>query len=125
RGGGRANVLRTERVPTPVNLGMTSTAVCVTGMHRSGTSVVAGALALLGASLGEPSRLLKAGADNPKGYFEIRAVVELDDELLAHLGGAWDQPPVLDPGWEHGAGLAPFRERAAGILEDSFGSVGE
>jgi hypothetical protein len=94
-------------------------------MHRSGTSVVAGALSLLGASLGDPSRMLKAGADNPKGYFEIRAVVELDDELLAHLGGAWDQPPVLDPGWEHGAGLTPFRERAAAILVDSFGAEAE
>lgn len=104
-----------------MTLGMSSTAVCVTGMHRSGTSVVAGALAPLGASLGDPGRMLKPGADNPKGYFEIRAVVELDDELLAHLGGAWDQPPVLDPGWEHGPGLAPFRERASALLDDSFG----
>src|SRR5689334_10174307 len=105
-----------------MNLGTTSTAVCVTGMHRSGTSVVAGALAHLGVSLGDPSRLLKAGADNPKGYFEIRAVVELDDELLAHLGGAWDQPPVLDPGWEHAPGLAPFRDRADAGLRASFGA---
>jgi hypothetical protein len=90
-------------------------------MHRSGTSVVAGALSFLGVSLGEPGRLLKPGADNPKGYFEIGAVVQLDDELLAHLGGAWDQPPVLDPGWEHGPGLLPFRERAGAILDDSFG----
>jgi hypothetical protein len=100
---------------------MTSTAVCVTGMHRSGTSVIAGALSHLGASLGDPSRMLKPGPDNPKGYFEIQAVVQLDDELLAHLGGAWDQPPVLDPGWEHGPAVAPFRERAGGILDDSFG----
>jgi hypothetical protein len=96
-------------------------AVCVTGMHRSGTSVVAGALSYLGVSLGDPSRMLKPGADNPKGYFEIGAIVQLDDELLAHLGGGWDQPPVLDPGWEHGPGLAPFRERARGILDNSFG----
>jgi len=100
----------------------TSTAVCVTGMHRSGTSVIAGALSFLGASLGDPGRMLKPGADNPKGYFEIQAVVQLDDELLAHLGGAWDQPPVLDPGWERGPGLAQFRERATAILDDSFGA---
>src|SRR5689334_15423183 len=105
--------------------GTTSTAVCVTGMHRSGTSVVAGALGLLGASLGDPSRMLKPGADNPKGYFEIRALVELDDELLAHLGGAWDQPPVLDPGWERDSALALFRERAAAILDASFGPEAE
>ena len=29
---------------------------------------------------------------------------QLDDELLAYLGGAWDQPPVLEPGWEHDGG---------------------
>jgi hypothetical protein len=96
-------------------------AVCVTGMHRSGTSFVAGALRFLGVSLGAPERMLRPGPDNPKGYFEIQAVTQLDDELLAHLGGAWDQPPVLDPGWELAPELAPFRERAAAILGDSFG----
>jgi hypothetical protein len=100
-------------------------AVCVTGMHRSGTSFVAGALGCLGVSLGRPDRMLKPGADNPKGYFEIKELQQLDDELLAELGGAWDQPPVLDPGWEHDAALAPFRERAAAILDDAFGPPGE
>ena len=99
----------------------TSTAVCVTGMHRSGTSFIAGALRFLGVSLGDPERMLRPGPDNPKGYFEVQSIVELDDELLAHLGGAWDQPPVLDPGWEHGPGLDPFRARAAAILDDTFG----
>jgi hypothetical protein len=47
--------------------------------------------------------------------------MQLDDELLAHLGGAWDQPPVLDPGWELDAGLDPFRTRAAEVLEETFG----
>jgi len=100
-------------------------AVCVTGMHRSGTSFIAGALQFLGVTLGDPARMLKPGADNPKGYFEIKAIVQLDDELLAHLGGAWDQPPVLDPGWELDAGLGPFRERACAILDDTFGPESE
>jgi hypothetical protein len=101
----------------------TSRAVCVTGMHRSGTSFVAGALRFLGVSLGNPERMLRPGADNPKGYFEVSSIVELDDELLAHLGGAWDQPPVLDPGWELDPGLGPFRARGAAILDDSFGTA--
>ena len=102
---------------------MTQIAVCVTGMHRSGTSFIAGALRFLGVSLGDPTRWLKPGPDNPLGYFEIAALTQLDDEVLAHLGGAWDQPPVLDPGWEHADGLGPFRMRAGEILADAFGPV--
>lgn len=89
-------------------------------MHRSGTSFVAGALRCLGVSLGDPSRLMRPGPDNPLGYFEVQAIMELDDELLAHLGGAWDQPPVLDPGWELDSGLDSLRERAARTLDDVF-----
>jgi len=99
----------------------TSSAVCVTGMHRSGTSFIAGTLRFLGVSLGDPERMLRPGPDNPKGYFEVQSIVELDDELLAHLGGSWDQPPVLDPGWEHDPGLVAFRSRAVAILDDTFG----
>jgi hypothetical protein len=94
-------------------------------MHRSGTSLVAGALGRLGVSLGRPDRMLKPGPDNPKGYFEIKELQQLDDELLSHLGGAWDQPPVLDPGWEQDPTLASYRERAAAILDDAFGPAGE
>ncbi len=47
--------------------------------------------------------------------------MHLDEELLAHLGGAWDQPPVLDPDWEHDGALDAFRARAAEILDDTFG----
>lgn len=96
-------------------------AVCVTGMHRCGTSFLAGALRFLGVSLGDPERFMRPGADNPAGYFEIQSIAELNDELLAHLGGAWDQPPVLDPGWEREHGLDDFRARAAQILDDTFG----
>lgn len=99
--------------------------VCVTGMHRSGTSLAARALELLGVSLGSPEGLLPPGSDNPAGYFENKAIQELDDELLAHLGGAWDQPPVLDPGWELDPGLDAFRERARAVLDRDFGPIAD
>lgn len=98
-------------------------AVCVAGMHRSGTSFIAGALRFLGVSLGDPARWLPPGPDNPLGYFEVASLMQLDDEVLAHLGGAWDQPPVLDPGWENDDGLDPFRKRAGEILTDTFGQA--
>ena len=96
-------------------------AICVTGMHRCGTSFLTGALRFLGVSLGDPDRFLRPGFDNPVGYFEIQSIMELNDELLAHLGGAWDQPPVLDPDWELEPSLDGFRDRAVRILDESFG----
>jgi hypothetical protein len=95
--------------------------VCVTGMHRSGTSFTARALHLLGVSLGDPDRIMAPGPDNPAGYWENRDIKELNDELLAHLGGSWDQPPVLDPGWEHDSSLDSLRLRASDVLTDAFG----
>jgi hypothetical protein len=96
--------------------------VCVTGMHRSGTSITARALQLLGVSLGAGDRLMAPGPDNPAGYWENRDIKELNDELLARLGGAWDQPPVLDRGWEQDASLDSLRTRASDVLDDAFGA---
>ena len=91
-------------------------------MHRSGTSFTARALQLLGASLGGPEGLMAPGPDNPAGYWENRDIKELNDEVLARLGGAWDLPPVLEPGWELDERLDPLRTRASAILEDAFGA---
>jgi hypothetical protein len=92
-------------------------------MHRSGTSIAARALQLLGVSLGDESGLLPPGRDNPAGYWENRYIQELDDEILAELGGAWDEPPVLVSGWEQDEALDPFRERGQAILATYFAST--
>ncbi len=90
--------------------------VCVTGMHRSGTSLATRALEALGVWLGRPGSLLPPGPDNPAGYFENQAIQELDDELLAHLGGSWDQPPTLAGEWADDPGLDAFRRRAGEVV---------
>jgi hypothetical protein len=95
--------------------------VCITGMHRSGTSLATRALQLLGLPLGDPEALLAPGPDNPAGYFENRSIQEFDDELLAHLGGSWDRPPTLSGHWSLHAGLDPFRAHAAAVLAAQFG----
>jgi hypothetical protein len=94
----------------------------VSGMHRSGTSFVASVLPVLGVSLGDASRLMRAGPDNPAGYFEVQAMLELNEELLARLGGAWDAPPRLDPGWETAGALDDLRARAARVVDEQFGA---
>jgi hypothetical protein len=99
------------------------TVVCVSGMHRA-ASFAARVIELLGVSLGDAPGLMGPGPDNAAGYFENRAVTELDDVLLAELGGSWDRPPVLRPGWEHDPALDHFREQASAIVRDTFGPAG-
>ena len=72
------------------------TALVVLGMHRSGTSAVAGALVARGANPGEA--LLPSTSDNANGYFEDARLVAASDALLASAGLAWDEPgPVPRP----------------------------
>ena len=47
------------------------------------------------------------GPTTRPGYWENKSIQEFDDELLAALGGAWDHPPVLAPGWEAQPDLGP------------------
>ena len=72
-------------------------AVVVLGMHRSGTSAVAGCLHGLGVDFGP--RLMPATEDNPRGYYEHIDIVNLHDRLLLALGGSWDETRALPPDW--------------------------
>lgn len=71
--------------------------ILVLGMHRSGTSATAGALARLGFHLGDG--LVAAAEDNPKGYFEHADAVALNDRVFAALGRSWDDVRALPGGW--------------------------
>ena len=62
-------------------------AIVVLGMHRSGTSAMAGVLQRLGVDLG--SRLTPGDADNPKGYWEHTELVDIHDRLLRSLSSRW------------------------------------
>ena len=69
-------------------------------MHRSGTSLLAKLLGRVGLDLGDPATLIPSDPeDNPDGYFEQAAVVALDDELLAMLGGHVSAPALAATGW--------------------------
>ena len=93
------------------------TALVVLGMHRSGTSSVAGALTLLGAAA--PLTLMAPAADNPRGFWESNVVMVLDDELLAEAGSSWSDwrrlPRTPDP--------AAARDRIVAALRHEFGEA--
>ena len=86
--------------------------VCIAGMHRSGTSMVARALAACGLDLGAEAELMAATEHNERGHWEHEDFVALADELLARLGGGWDVPPALEEGWAERPELEDFRGRA-------------
>jgi hypothetical protein len=70
--------------------------VAIAGMHRSGTSMTARLLNLVGVHLGASDELLEATADNPAGYWENKQFVDVNDTVLAALGAGWDCPPPAD-----------------------------
>ncbi len=99
--------------------------VFVVGFGRSGTSLVARLLALLGARLGrDEDLLLPVSGDNPRGYFEPAWMVELNDEILSALDTNWWQPFTAPDGWERATELDPLRERARSLLAEKLGEDG-
>ncbi|MBL4681617.1 MAG: glycosyltransferase [Pseudomonadales bacterium] len=73
-------------------------AVIILGMHRSGSSLLAGICHLLGADLG--SDLIPPAKDNPKGFWENQLVVDFHDQLLSKLQRRWDAVlPLRDQWW--------------------------
>jgi len=67
-----------------------NTLVCVLGMHRSGTSSLAGCLEECGLHLGE---VVNSAPHNRKGNKENLPLRAINDDVLALNGGSWDQPP--------------------------------
>ena len=64
--------------------------VIILGMHRSGTSALAGSLQQCGLYLGE---VQERSPHNPKGNRENREIMHLNNAVLAANGGSWDKPP--------------------------------
>jgi hypothetical protein len=91
----------------------------VLGMHRSGTSALARCLGLIGCHAGSLADFPPADAANPRGYWERRDIWAANEELLAALGGGWDEVDDLDE-----SRLSPeARERFAGRAREIVGRL--
>ncbi len=75
---------------------MPLSSIIVLGMHRSGTSCLAGSLEQAGLCLGNVNR---KAPHNPKGNQENRDIMDLNDAVLSASGAAWDSPPDTSPIW--------------------------
>jgi hypothetical protein len=69
--------------------------VLVLGMHRSGTSALAGISHLLGAVA--PATTMEPAPDNPTGFWESQTITLLNEAILVAFGGTWYNCLPLDP----------------------------
>lgn len=84
----------------------------VLGMHRSGTSVLARLLNLMGAYFGPEGVSTGASSENPKGFWERRDVRMLNDHVLHSVGCDWNKVRGFDPANLPDAVIAEFTKRA-------------
>lgn len=71
--------------------------IVILGMHRSGTSFLVRTLNLAGLWLGGDNQLYtiegRAKIGNPKGNYENKEGIAINDAILARSGGSWYNPP--------------------------------
>ncbi|TBN44091.1 hypothetical protein EYE42_02965 [Paracoccus subflavus] len=103
---------------TPPSTPLARTAVIVLGMHRSGTSALAGVLGQLGAAL--PRDLMGASEMNAKGFFESNLVMDLNDRILASAGLAWWDTRRLSADWLQAPAAETFLSEACDVLQSDF-----
>jgi hypothetical protein len=94
--------------------------VFVLGMHRSGTSLATRLASLLGLSLGQ-GPMVPPTEGNPRGHWESAVLRDVNEDLLARLGGNWAGPPPLDDDWEHEPRLDAARADARAAFERVYG----
>lgn len=91
----------------------------VLGMHRSGTSSVAGTLAHLGASA--PATLMPDHPDNPKGYWESLPLVHASDRILHSAGSSWSDWRPFNPNWRTSVTGQAMASDLPGLIAAEFG----
>jgi len=92
--------------------------IIVLGMHRSGTSAIAGVLKLLGVNLGR--NLLPPNEFNQKGFFENIEILNLNNNILDVLSSQWDDQLSLPDNWLQQEKLTDFKPQAVEIIASEF-----
>lgn len=95
--------------------------VIVSGMHRSGTSMLTKALELLSVNMG--SNLMLADESNEKGYMEDLDFVEFNDNILWQIGHRWDGTSILKQNDFEKIASAPNIKNAINLISDKIDNV--
>ena len=88
------------------------------GMHRSGTSALAGALCNRG--FAGPIDPLPPNHGNAMGYFESKGLVAINDNLLAEFGYEWKSLAALPDGWTKSKAAKVWRRRVINHIAETF-----
>jgi len=111
----RRQLFRTNARPVRI-------AILVLGMHRSGTSSVAGSLIRLGGDA--PLHLTPAQPDNnERGFWESSVITDLSDEILSAGGSDWQDWRNFDLDRIDGTVATSMRARARSALLAEFGEA--
>ena len=97
--------------------------VIVTGMHRSGTSLCASLISLLGVDISDE---IEPTADNPSGHWERPELVQFHDRVLRTLGRSWHDAGhalALPPEWLSQQEVQALKEDIEGWLEAKLAHV--
>lgn len=95
-------------------------AVCILGMHRSGTSTLTRAINFLGAYLGEETDILSPADDNPEGFWERIDICNVHDRLLAALKRQWHTAAPLPEGWHLAEEVKPYKDELISIVRENL-----
>lgn len=95
-------------------------AICVLGMHRSGTSTIIRAINLLGAYIGEADELGGPAEDNPEGFWERWDINILDERILALYKRSWDTVLPQPQGWHKSEEVQPLKDEAKALVKKYF-----
>ena len=93
-------------------------ALLIPSYYRSGTSALSGALQRLGVVLHNDAA---ANEHNPRGFYEVPELIELDVDLFTRLGVEWTDVRGLPDNWAQRADMASFTTRLEEILRRRFG----
>lgn len=95
-------------------------AICILGMHRSGTSAVTRATNLAGTYLGESADLIDPGFDNPEGFWERQDVVRLHDRLLSTFKRTYDTLLPMPEDWHRSLEVESFKDELKRLVFTKF-----
>lgn len=95
--------------------------ILILGMHRSGTSALAGLCHLLGAT--PPAEMMQAAFDNPTGFWESFRVTALNEAAFARIGHHWFDALTFDIAGYDDASRRELAEACVITLAQEYGDA--